>query len=197
MYLWIWHGGAVHCGLTKCTLPSSEDNWDRLQQSEQRTKLEDYRSPTDARHPLFWLWLTFRTSQTSRQFLCLVLANRFDAFSCLSSYFFSLFSSPSGFTVITRHWIGCDGKMMCYRKNEALFTPQSVSWPKLSLAKSWTPVEKHWTAHWHYNTNTPRARQWQPAARTSSVFVSDLYNVRGDDKEEVAVIWKKEASVWQ
>lgn len=53
-----------------------------------------------------------------------------------------------GFTVITHHSIGCDGKMMCYGKNEALFTPQSVSWPKPSLAKSWTPVEKHWTAPW-------------------------------------------------
>lgn len=132
----------------------------------------------------FWLWLTCCTSQTSRQFLCLVLVNRFDAFSCLSSYFFFLFSSPSAFTVIIQHSICCDGKMMCYRKNEALFTPQSVSWPKPSLAKSWTPVEKHWTAHWRYNTNTPRARQWQPAARTSSVFVSDYLK-------------KKEASVWQ
>lgn len=122
------YGTVVQCTVaSQCTLPSSEDNWDRLQQSEQRTKLEDYRSPTDARDPLFWLWLTCRTSQTSRQFLCLVLANRFDAFSCLSSCFFSLFSSPSGFTVITHHSIGCDGKTMCYGKNEALFTPQSVS----------------------------------------------------------------------
>lgn len=87
----------VHrCGSVTCPgsiLPSPEDNWDQLQQSEQRTWLEDYRSLTDACDPLFWLWLTGQTSQTSRRVLC--LANPFDGFSLLSSFFFSLFSSPS------------------------------------------------------------------------------------------------------
>lgn len=158
------------------TLPSLEDNWDQLQQSEQRT---------------FGLWrmlviLCFGCDGPVKQAKPAAgLANPFEGFSLLS--LFSSHHSSSQldfghfqkclklirkyFTEIIQQSVCCDSIVTCYRENEALFIPKIVAWPKRSLARSWPPVEKHWTASWHHNTSTTRAEKWQPAAGTSQHWI--------------------------